>query len=76
MLDFTNATTASIATALLISLFTWLYSKYILKEAQSEKVLAKTVLSGFAAVCLVLVISFNQMGSHSLRSEPFFVSVI
>jgi ABC-type Co2+ transport system permease subunit len=76
MLDFTNPTTVAVTTALLISVFTWMYSKYILKEKDAEKALAKTVLSGLVAVAVVLVVSFNQMGSHSLRSEPFFVSVI
>lgn len=76
MLDLTNATTATIVTALLTSIFAWAYSKWVLKDTEPEKVLAKSVLSGLVAVAAVLLIAYNQSASHSLRSEPFFVSVM
>jgi hypothetical protein len=76
MLDLTNATTATIVTALLMSIFAWAYSKWVLKESNPEKVLAKSVLTGLVAVSTVLLVAYNQSASHSLRSEPFFVSVM
>ena len=76
MLDLTNPTTATIVTALLTSVLAWAYAKFVLKDSDAGKVFAKTALSSACAVALVLVVQYNQSSSHSLRSEPFFLSVM
>jgi len=76
MIDFTNPTTVAITTAFLVALLSWGYAKFILKDTDADKILAKTVLSGLVAVAIILVLSHNQSASHSLRSEPFFASVL
>lgn len=63
-------------TAALTSIFSWAYAKYVLKQDQAEKVLAKTVVSGVIAATLVSVYANQTEPKMSLHSEPFFAPIM
>jgi hypothetical protein len=73
---FQNPVFICLTTALLTSILSWVYSKYVLKEPNAEKVLAKTALSGIVASVAVILYIRQQEPIPSLQADPFFAPIM
>lgn len=71
-MDYQSPVFIALAVVALTAIMSWAYDKYLLKNANSEKVLAKTAFAGVtAAMCVLLYVrQFEQ--TSSLHADPFF----
>lgn len=74
-MDVQNPIFIALAVAILTALGAWVYSKYVIKETASEKVFAKTLVSGLLASALVILYVRQSEQVPSLHADPFFAPV-
>ena len=75
-MDLQSPVFVALATAFLTAVGAWVYAKFVLKDPEAEKVLAKTILSGaVASVIVVLAVRTQNTQQPSLAADPFFAPV-
>lgn len=75
-MDTSSPMFIAFVTGIITSILSWAYAKYVLKQDQAEKVLAKTFVSGLVAATLVTLYVRQQEPKMSLHSEPFFAPIM
>jgi RsiW-degrading membrane proteinase PrsW (M82 family) len=74
-MDVQSPVFIALATAVLTAIGAWVYAKFVLKDPNAEKVLAKTALSGLVASLIVVLFVRSQQHQPSLAADPFFAPV-
>lgn len=74
-MDYQNPVIIALAVAVLTAVLSWVYDKYLLKNANSEKVLVKTAFAGLTAALCVLLYVRQFEPAPSLNADPFFAPI-
>lgn len=75
-MDIQSPVTVAVATVVLTSVLCWAYAKYMLKDPNAEKTLAKTLVCGIASATIVVLYIRQYDPVPSLQADPFFAPVV